>query len=293
MSIVARVFVVLNLILSIVFLTYAMQIWTAPTKWQKMYEVERIKNIEIKAYDQERVLELSKNVIMLEEVLKGRKQDVLSLKKDINKLRDEKLELQGKLGEAESRANMQQAHNEELMRENSRRADELVKIKGVLIKQQQAVTVARENEVKARNEKAELENDVNSLRQQAATLQRDKRAVEEDLALQTRRIEALQARGVPIAELIGEDPETVQPFIPDAQVLAVKPDLDLVMISIGSNQGVKPGFRFTVSRGDQYIAKVQVEKVYPDMCSARLVPGLKKADPAVHDEVRSRVPHAQ
>lgn len=293
MSIVARVFVVLNLILSIVFLVFAMQIWTAPTKWQKMYEVERKKNIELKADFQDRVLKLSMDVVQKEEVLKGRKQDIITYKKDINKLRDEKLELQGKLGEAESRANMQQAHNEELMRELSRRADELVKLKGVLIKQQQAVAVARENEGKARNEKAELENDVNSLRQQVATLSRDKRVVEEDLAQQSRRIEALLARGVPIVELIGEDPETLQPYTPDAQVLAVKPDLDLVMISIGSNQGVKPGFRFTVSRGDQYIAKVQVEKVYPDMCSARLVAGLKKADPAIHDTVRSRVPHAQ
>lgn len=291
MSIVARVFIVLNLILSVIFLIAAMHVWTAKTKWQKMYEKERQANIERKFDSQKRLIELSEQDVRLEEVIKQRKADIVNLRLNLNDARDQKLELQGKLGEAESRANMQQAQNEELTRELSRRAEELVKLKGVLLKQQQAVQVARDNEVKARNEKAEMENELNATKQTLGQLQRDKRTIEEDLALQNRRIEALIERGMPVVEMLGDDQEATQPFIADAQVLAVKPDLDLIMLSVGSAQGVKPGYRFTIQRGDQYISKAQVERVYPDMCSARLL--LKKGEVQVHDEAKTRVAGSQ
>lgn len=289
MSIVARVFVVLNLILSIAFLIFAMQIWTAKTKWHKMYERERIFNIDQKAKHQKRVIELSNDTIMKEYVIRQRNQRVYDLIMEQERLRDDLTAVNEKLGKAESKVEMWQALNEELMRENSRRADELVKLKGVLVKQQQAVQVARDNEVKARNEKAELENELNQSRQLLAAIQRDKRDIEEDLAIQTRRILGLIERNVPIADILGEDPEATQPYIPDAQVLAVKPELNLIMISAGSAQGVRPGFRFTICRADQYVGKAQVQRVYPDMCSARMIPKLTKGVVQKHDEAKSRV----
>ncbi|MBI3832270.1 MAG: tetratricopeptide repeat protein [Planctomycetes bacterium] len=132
-----------------------------------------------------------------------------------------------------------------------------------------------------------VELELNGAKQKLATLARDKRAIEDDLAIQTRRVETLLAKGVPVWDYIQDDPEAEQPYIPDALVLGVKPELNLVMISVGNLQGVKPGYRFTVSRGDQYIAKAQIERVYPDMSSARLL--LKKGEVKVHDEVKSRV----
>lgn len=287
MSIVARVFVVLNLILSVAFLIFALQIWTAKTKWQKMYEEERKAAIEKKVEVQKRTIELSEDVVRKEEWIKQHKQRVRELYGKVQEANDNILQLQSRIGEAEAKVSMWQALNEELVRENSRRADELAKVKGVLLKQQQAVQVARDNEVKARNEKAEMENELNATKQTLAALARDKRTIEDDLAIQTRRIETLLAKNVPVWDYLQEDPEATQPYIPDSLVLGVKPELNLVMISVGSAQGVKPGYRFTISRGDQYIAKAQVERVYPDMCSARLL--LKKGEVQVHDEVKSRV----
>lgn len=289
MSIVARVFVVLNLILSIAFLIFAMQIWTAKTKWQKMYEKERGANIDIKSKNQVKNIELETRQVQLEGVIQKRNQRIYSLIMEQDRIRDELLKINEQLAKESSKVEMWQALNEELMRENSRRADELVKLKGVLLKQQQAVQVARDNEAKALNEKAELETELNQTRQTLAAIRKDKRRVEEDLALQTRRIMGLLERGVPIPEILGEDPQATQPYIPDAQVLAVKPDLNLVMISVGSAQGVKPGFRLTISRDDKYIGVCQVERVYPDMCSARMLPELTTGLVQKHDAAKSRV----
>lgn len=288
MSLVAKVFVVLNLLVSVAFLVFAANVWTAQTKWQKMYEIEKTKNVEILAKVQKREVALAQDVVHWQTVVDAKLKEIVGLKLKYNEARDRELQNQTELAAVKNARDMKDAENQELQREVRRYAEELTKIKGVVIKQQQAVVVERENAVRARNEKSEMENELNVTKQAYATLQRDKHTIEQDLALQTRRIEKLLALNVPIVALLNEDPTATQPYIPDAQVLAVRPDVGLVMISAGTQQGVKPGFQFTVSRGDQYVAKVQVDRVYPDMCSAKVIGGMQKKEIEVHDEARSR-----
>jgi hypothetical protein len=289
-SLVAKVFVVLNLILSVAFLVFAMNVWTAPTKWQKMYEVEKAKNVEFLAKTQKREKELAMEVVAQQGINDVQKKDNINLHLRLNDTRDKQLQTETELASVKNARDMKDAENQELQRELARYGQEMTKLKGVVIKQQQAVIVERENAIRARNEKTELENELNVTKQTLSALQRDKRTIEEDLALQTRRIERLLEAGVPVYRFLNEDPSATQPSIADAQILAVRPDVGLVMISAGTQQNVKPGYQFTISRGDQYVAKVQVEKVYPDMCSARLVPGMLKQgmEVQVHDEARSR-----
>jgi len=287
-SLVAKVFVVLNLIISVAFLVFAMNVWTAQTKWQKMYEKEKVSNVEWLAKTQKTELGLSREVVYQQQEVSKQKGDNVALRLDRNRIRDEQLALQTKIAQIENEKQIKEAENQELSREKQRYFDEIIKLKSVVTKQQQAVITERDNAVKARNLASELENELNVTKGSLSALQRDKRAIEEDLALQTRRIERLLELNVPIYKLLGEDPSATQVMVPDSQVLAVRPDVNLIMLSVGSQQGVKPGYQFTISRGSEYISKVQVEKVYPDMCSARVVGGMGKADIQIHDEARSK-----
>ncbi|MCY3018912.1 MAG: hypothetical protein NTW87_07785 [Planctomycetota bacterium] len=74
--------------------------------------------------------------------------------------------------------------------------------------------------------------------------------------------------------------------IPVGSVLAVKPDAGLVMISVGKQQDVKPGMIFTVSRGGSFVAQVRIDRTYPDMSSAKVVPGAGNGEIKVQDSVR-------
>lgn len=288
MSLVAKVFVVLNLIVSVAFLVFAANVWTAQTKWQKMYEKEKIANVQELAQIQKREVALARDVIHWQRIVDKKDGDITNLKLRFNEARDRELQLQTELATVKNARDMKDAENQELQREVRRYAEELQKIKGIVIKQQQAVVVERENATRARNEKAELENELNTLKQSYATLARDKGEIERDLSRQTSRIEALIAKGVPVITILQEDASATQPALPDSMVLAVRPEVGLVMLSIGSAQGVKPGFQLTISRGDQYIGKVQVDRVYPDMCSAKVIPALSKGEIMVNDEARSR-----
>jgi hypothetical protein len=46
---------------------------------------------------------------------------------------------------------------------------------------------------------------------------------------------------------------------------------DLVVVSLGKDEGVKPGMVFRVSRGNQYLGEIQVKTVYKDMSGAQIV----------------------
>ncbi|HEY3319781.1 MAG TPA: hypothetical protein VGP72_04820 [Planctomycetota bacterium] len=286
MSLVAKVFVVLNLLVSVAFLIFAANVWTAQTKWQKMYEQEKIHTVEKLAKIQQEEVKLYQDVVHWATVVDAKRKEITTLTLDRNKQRDDLLAVQVELATLKNARDMKDAENQELQREVRRYADELTKIKGVVIKQQQAVVVERENATRARNERAEMENDYNVVKQTYNTLARDHRAMEQDLALQTRRIEKLLELGVDVAKLLGETQVTQTPV--DAQVLAVRPEVGLVMISAGSQQNVKPGYQLTISRGDQFIARVQVDRVYPDMCSAKVIPGMGKKEIEVHDEAKCK-----
>jgi len=56
-----------------------------------------------------------------------------------------------------------------------------------------------------------------------------------------------------------------------ANILAVDNNVNLVMLSVGADDGVRKGDQFTVFRGEEIVGKVLVERTFQDMCSARIV----------------------
>jgi len=56
-----------------------------------------------------------------------------------------------------------------------------------------------------------------------------------------------------------------------AKVNAVDPKEKLVVLSAGKDQKVENGYEFLVYRGGQFVGKVQVIKVYPDLSGARIL----------------------
>ena len=50
--------------------------------------------------------------------------------------------------------------------------------------------------------------------------------------------------------------------------MAVRPgDPPLVLLSIGRDEGVQPGFSFSIYRAATFVGKVQIERVNADSCA--------------------------
>lgn len=286
MSFVAKVFVVFNLLLSALFLYFAMHVWTAQTKWEKMYWVEKARTVEALAAQQKFEVDLAQRVGKEQQSVAGLKKDLTTVRMEKNTVVDEIIELKSKLTQAENDRQLVNAQKDEVAREKDRLSQELIKARSIILKEMQAYQVALDNATKYKNEKAEMEVQFNQSVGELTALKRDRNKIEQDLSLANARLEKYMITYGP--QEMTED--LAMPAI-ESVVLAVRNDVGLLMLSAGSQQNVKAGYRFTISRGADYIGKVQVEKVYGDMCSAKILTELtnKAGLPfEVHDSAKTR-----
>lgn len=68
-------------------------------------------------------------------------------------------------------------------------------------------------------------------------------------------------------------------------IQAASPKDDVIVISVGSKDGVKTGYEFTVSRGDHYVSTIVVDSVFPNHAAAHTKSGMKKMDVQAGDAV--------
>jgi len=267
-SFVAKVLVVFNLIVSAFFLYFAMHAWAAPTKWQKMYEVEKGRNVAAIAAQQKLEKDLAAATLRAQEheLAMRAQRDDQKLQKEA--AREDLLKKEAELTTSKNENALVNAERQEEARENKRLVADLEKAHKVVMKLEQAVTIERANAQAMKNEKADMESALNSVTAQNSTLNRDVKQAQSDAATNANMISELIRRGVPVYEILGLTPD--QPLI-EAKVLAVKAEVQLVMLSVGSNNGVKTGYHFMVSNGATYKGTVQVDKVWADMCSARII----------------------
>jgi hypothetical protein len=64
--------------------------------------------------------------------------------------------------------------------------------------------------------------------------------------------------------------EGIAPAV-NAVIEAVQPEQKLVVLSVGKNQKVQEGYTFTIYRGDHFVGKVKVTKVYDDLAGAKII----------------------
>ena len=73
----------------------------------------------------------------------------------------------------------------------------------------------------------------------------------------------------------------------NGQILAADSINNVYVISLGAEDGVKPGYTYTVSRGNTYVAEIQIENVQSKKASGSAVPDMSQSTPQVGDSVVS------
>lgn len=280
MSFVAKVFVVFNLLLAALFFYFAMYEWSAQVKWQRMYQEEKALKVTDVAELQTQMRGLYADKVKAEKAADFAKIEMSREKLERDKERDAALALKAELAKKQNELELANASKEEIDRDYRRVSAELNKARAVVLKIEQAMNVEKDNATRAANARAEMEIQYNQLSSQVAATNRQTRQLEQDLSIANHRLEEyIRVYG---ASTAGDS--LPQPNL-TAQVLAVRNDVGLVMISVGSKQEVKVGYQFTITRGPKYIGKVQIETVYPEMASAKIIPDLmaKGEQVEVHD----------
>jgi hypothetical protein len=92
---------------------------------------------------------------------------------------------------------------------------------------------------------------------------------EDELKKHERTLARLESRGISVDSVLKGTIASDNPI--HAKVLAVRPEVNVVLLSVGRDDQVREGFEFTVYQGGTYKGKVMVESVYPNMSSARII----------------------
>ena len=96
-------------------------------------------------------------------------------------------------------------------------------------------------------------------------------------------IRAVKEAGVNIPSLF----KPAKPL--DGQIVKVSLKVPLVMVSLGSDDGVKKGYQFTVYRENRYIGRITIEEVYPDMSAGRILKEMTVKAVKQGDKVTTRI----
>ena len=84
-------------------------------------------------------------------------------------------------------------------------------------------------------------------------------------------------------------PEEVRIPKIDGRVVGVSTKINLLVISVGEEEGVKVGFEFTIYRGNTYVGKMVVEKVYPHQAAGHWVQEKTKDKILPGDSVTTKI----
>ncbi|MHC4599778.1 MAG: hypothetical protein ACYS47_12305 [Planctomycetota bacterium] len=113
-----------------------------------------------------------------------------------------------------------------------------------------------------------------------------------DLDERIARIERRMEELLDLAQKMGgkenEEPEDSNPKIA-GQIVGVSNRINLVVINVGEEDGVRVGFEFTIHRKGEFLGKLVVAKVYPRQSACRVTSSLDGMKVHQGDKVTARV----
>lgn len=281
MSGIAKILVVVNLVLAVVFLGSASSYLGVKQSW-------KVKHDNVKKDLEEQVATLTDQLNQSRQNYNNQKSETQgliaqnqSLNSQLKALQDQMSDLKGAHNELKgSYDRLAQTANDlkETINTLTSDKDRLTQEKeGALAEKRQAVE-AMNNAVTEQRRLESVVQDQNDQLAEAA-----KRAKMVDDTLNDTELVVAQYE-----KLYGPLPEAVNVKLITAKVSAVSSKHNIVLLSVGSDDGVKVGTKFTVYRGNDYIGTVFVDNVEADHCSGYSKKGLEQSPIQVGDDATTR-----
>jgi cell shape-determining protein MreC len=270
----AKIFVVVNLVLAIMFCAFTMVLYAKRVDYNDRWQTTLKQLADTEKKLKAEITNLTDQNSKLKSDLDAQTTKYNNRDAEYQRLSVAMKQVEAKLGDIEAERRFMLAQIQAKDEELNARADKIVEMHQILQDMQQALEIAKQHETNATNLRVEAENQLNAVQEQFTAVMKEKKKVEDDLAYANWILERLQAAGITTSQAL-EQP--AMPAIP-AKVLAVDKEVNLVMLSVGRNDGVKKGYTFSVYRTDKFVGKVRVEKVYDDMCAGVILKTYKVGD---------------
>jgi len=264
MSPLARVFVVVNLILSVFFFGSSATLFATRVNWRqkaidfKDEAMKALKEVE-DSYKKQgtRLVDLQKQHMQLTT-------NYNSVSADKTNLQTKLTEVQGQVDAGNVRIETEVKEKTQLLATQQDLQKRNTELAGLLETSRKEADEAKVAAKTAGDEYTRLRIDLDKLNGDYSKTLVELHELQEKADTMTTQIAAVSRRIPDVALTVSAPPI-------DGVIQAVKNEDKLVVLSVGKDQKVQEGYQFTVYRGDKFVGKVQVIKVYDDLAGARVL----------------------
>ncbi len=263
MSGIGKIFIILNLVFSLVIVGAAASYLSKADNWKQEYEnvkgefdnakedwSDQKSKFEAERSNLESEIDDKKSRIEDLEVQNGNLTDrVESQSVDNQQLRSAVDQIQANLDDFRQNMNDLQNRNNALADENASLRNDALDAQG---KQRQA-----------EDDKLRLEGDLARANQRISDIEVAMAGLDKKNGHLESLLNIAQSKGFDISSL------EAMPEIA-AKVLDVDNELGFVILSVGADDGVKKGWTFQVYRSEEYLGEVEVDEVYKKQCAAKI-----------------------
>lgn len=282
MSLFAKIMVVVNLILAVVFLAAAGTLLGAAEDYKKKYE------------DQLRDRTAEKVALDLQITERQAQKD--ALQRNVAELQTQKAAVVGQLGQLTSSNDATNDANRQLRASYEKLASAQTDLQSRLADLNKQLDTKTSELATSEASRKEGDSKNRAQADEIARLTQDKDTAEKSLA-------ANEASMKSLTDQLDESRTTVERYTKEKGALtgsvsmkdvkgvvqAVDNKVDIYVISVGSKDLVAPGYEFTIYRGNEYISTIVIDKVFPNYSSGTTKRGTKKRDVQAGDEAATRL----
>jgi hypothetical protein len=272
MNLIGKIFVVLILVMSVVFMAFSVAVYGTHQNWKKTAEDRKVQL----AAERDKFAKLEEEKKKLEEDIA---KEALAKREALAKLETEKVELQKQRDEM-----------------SKQRDERMVKDKAAVA----ALDAAQQNLAKLTTEVEGLRGEIRE-----AQADRDKHFAQvvkltDQIHQAQGDLKRLDERNVQLAAQVaasrkvldahGLTKDTPVDGIPPqirGKVLAINQD-NMVEVSLGSDDGLRAGHTLEIFRASNYLGRLEVLRTETDRAVGKILPGFKKAAIQKGDDVATR-----
>jgi DNA repair exonuclease SbcCD ATPase subunit len=257
MSTLTRVLIVVIFVMTLVYLGISAALFSYRVDYKNQLEQETMAHKKTVAENEEIISKLTRKTVELEKNIKSLEGSIRTLEQDLGTARNDLTDWKNNSNKL---TNDLTALNDSYEKLQASLTDQIQKNKE-LNESLEKTVASKDNAVKERTileEKfLQAQNTIILLEKNLATLEQQYLVQAKDLNQAKTMLDEYKRK----APTLLADPVSVKLVEGKVTAISDKPDLNIIMISVGKNDGVEVGMRFTVYRADKYVAKVQVEKV--------------------------------
>lgn len=268
MSFVGKLLVVLQVVLSICFMTFAGAVYATHKNWKQKHDTVNTQLQQTKTGLNSAITKLGDSENKHKIDMDALRKEADSLTADVQKLESDNTMLLARQESLELNSNVAQEQAKNALSESAARNTESSELR----KQNQTITASRDVELRGR---LKLEDDLREANGKVATLNSSLKKQLRDIALYQKKLRQLGVTADTTTLAARQQP----PQAVDGKVKRVtkssRGTVKLLEITIGSDDGLVEGHELIVYRGDKYLGKIRIVETSTDKAVAEVVSAAK------------------